>query len=41
MAGFGSVSKVDASKIEPFVRAAVGAFGYSRLCFEANWCACE
>ena len=37
MAGFGSVTKVDAAKVRPLVAAAVETFGYARMCFEANW----
>jgi len=37
MAGFGSIEKVNKTVIKPFLQAAVAAFGYDRLCFEANW----
>ena len=39
MAAFKTKSKVDPKVIQPFIQTAVDAFGYDRLCFEAN-CTC-
>jgi predicted TIM-barrel fold metal-dependent hydrolase len=37
MSSFHTKQAVNPATILPFVRTAVQAFGYNRLCFEANW----
>eukprot|EP00729_Bicosta_minor_P003918 gene3918-32935_t len=41
MAAFKTKSAVDPKLIQPFIQTAVEAFGYDRLCFEANWFFCN